>query len=496
MKRILFRLSAVLAAIAIAVSCSPDPAEQEHRIAFAQNPMIVLFDAATYDCGLVTDGNWTATSGDSWITVDTPSGSPSDKLMVTLSMNGGSNDRNGYVKVVAGSSIKSLAISQASVTGSGFLSKTALELDTYASKENIFVSCEGGWKLENVSDVSWMHLTPSATKVEVSADVNFSGLPRNASFDVVSNDGRRKATVKVRQSFSNEKFKASTEYGRKFVYATNGYISSVSSDSVTELADGVTSFLMTCKYKDDFASDSSPLQRKIFLFEVNLDKATILATLPDDDDNSYGNSKTQKMTEQITVLAEKRTLLNVLGGVNGDFFQIASKPYTIQGVLYRGGKCFKDTFTDKVNTVFAILKDGTATCLTQSEFTDVKTNIKEAVGGRQNLLEKGSKVSFSDTKLEPRTCVGVSRDGHTVYILIVDGREDLYGTGSYGASYDALARLMLAFGAYEAINLDGGGSSTYVVEKNGNYVFLNKPGNANNLERAVFDGLAIVQNKQ
>ena len=495
MKNLFSKLSAVLAAFAIMVSCTPEKGEQEHRIAFAQNPMIVMFDSASYDCGLVTDGSWTASSSDSWITVDTPSGSPSDRLMVTLSMNEGDRDRNGYVKVTSGASIKSLAISQYCVTGSGFLSKTSMEFSTYATKENVFVSCDEGWDLQNVTENGWMHLTKAASKIEVNVDDNYSGSQRTASFDVVSKNGSRRAKVKVRQNFSNEKFLASTEYGRRFVYATKGYISSVSSDSVTSLADGVTSFLMTCKYKDDYASDATALQRKIFLFEVNLKKATILATLPDDDNSVYGNSKTQKMTEQIAALAKKRTSLNVIGGINGDFFQVATKPYTIQGVLYRNGTCFKDTFSDKVNTVFAVFSDGTAACLNQSEFPGVKSNIKEAVGGRQNLLENGSKISFTDTKLEPRTCVGVSKDGNTAYLLIVDGRADQYGTGSYGASYDALARLMLAAGAYEAINLDGGGSSTYVVNRSGSYVFLNKPGNASNIERAVFDGLAIVQNK-
>lgn len=483
------------AAAILLCSCSTDNPEQEHRIAFAQNPMLLLFDAATYDCGLITDGNWTATTGDSWITINTPSGTPKDKLSITLALNSGDLDRNGTVKVKAGSSCKSLVVCQSGVVGSGFLDKTSVTFDTYSTTQKIFVSCEGGWSVTNADGDWFKYEKVSPTQLSVTSEVNYSGAMRSGSLVVSADDGSRSATVSLKQNFTNEKFLASTEYGRRFVYAAHGYITSVSHDTCTELADGVTAFEMTCRWKDDFAGESSALQRKIFLFDVDLDKATVIATLPNDDDASYGTSVTQKMTEQIAALASGRPSLDVIGGVNGDYFQIETKPYTIQGVLYRGGKCFKDTFQDGVCTAFAILDDGTAVCLNQSEYPSYKSRIREAVGARMNLVQNGSMLSFSDTRLEPRTVTGASKDGHRAYLLIVDGRADLYGTGSYGASYEACAKLMLAAGAHEAVNNDGGGSSTFVVRSGSSYVFHNKPGNSGNKERAVFDGLAIVKNR-
>jgi len=51
--------------------------------------------------------------------------------------------------------------------------------------------------------------------------------------------------------------------------------------------------------------------------------------------------------------------------------------------------------------------------------------------------------------------------------MVVDGRQ----TVSRGVSLEELAQLMLDVGAVEALNLDGGGSSTLVV----NGVLLNRP---------------------
>ena len=62
-------------------------------------------------------------------------------------------------------------------------------------------------------------------------------------------------------------------------------------------------------------------------------------------------------------------------------------------------------------------------------------------------------------KLAPRTAFGISADGRYLYALIVDGRQKGY---SHGADMLDLALLLKAAGASDAINMDGGGSSTLV----------------------------------
>ena len=63
----------------------------------------------------------------------------------------------------------------------------------------------------------------------------------------------------------------------------------------------------------------------------------------------------------------------------------------------------------------------------------------------------------SRPQLAPRTAIGISADGRWLYALVVDGRQPGY---SMGAEMSDLVKLMLAAGAADAINMDGGGSAT------------------------------------
>ena len=58
----------------------------------------------------------------------------------------------------------------------------------------------------------------------------------------------------------------------------------------------------------------------------------------------------------------------------------------------------------------------------------------------------------------PRTAVGLRPDG-TVLLVVADGRNE----AAAGLSMNELQQVMLALGCTEAINLDGGGSTTMVV---------------------------------
>ena len=57
----------------------------------------------------------------------------------------------------------------------------------------------------------------------------------------------------------------------------------------------------------------------------------------------------------------------------------------------------------------------------------------------------------------PRTAAGVTRDGRTLLLVVVDGRQPGW---SIGATLPELASLLIEAGAWTALNLDGGGSTT------------------------------------
>jgi exopolysaccharide biosynthesis protein len=97
---------------------------------------------------------------------------------------------------------------------------------------------------------------------------------------------------------------------------------------------------------------------------------------------------------------------------------------------------------------------------------------------RVTLEEEGFFGSYL-REPHPRTAVGRTADGALI-LMVVDGRQ----SESRGATLDELAGLMLEAGAVDALNLDGGGSSTLAV--NGNLVNLPTGGTA---ERQVMSAL-------
>ncbi len=87
-------------------------------------------------------------------------------------------------------------------------------------------------------------------------------------------------------------------------------------------------------------------------------------------------------------------------------------------------------------------------------------------------------------KIHPRTAVGYNKDGELL-LLVVDGRQQQ----SRGVNLKELAGIMKSLGAIEALNLDGGGSSSMVV----NGVLLNKPGGGTE-QRAVMSAISVLCN--
>jgi hypothetical protein len=113
---------------------------------------------------------------------------------------------------------------------------------------------------------------------------------------------------------------------------------------------------------------------------------------------------------------------------------------------------------------------------------------RQVVGGNVLLVAYGKAVPSTSPTRHPRTCVGVDKAGTKLYLLVVDGRD---ADRSVGMSYSELSQQMLKLGAYHAINLDGGGSTTLVMRdpSNGELHVLNQP--SDHRERPVANVLGI-----
>jgi hypothetical protein len=97
-----------------------------------------------------------------------------------------------------------------------------------------------------------------------------------------------------------------------------------------------------------------------------------------------------------------------------------------------------------------------------------------ALSGDRMLIEGGKIIpDLNDTEIDPRTAIGTNHNGRFIYLVVVDGRQPFY---SEGATFAELAELLKDVGAFYAMSLDGGGSSTMVIEgANGKPVVLNSP---------------------
>lgn len=126
----------------------------------------------------------------------------------------------------------------------------------------------------------------------------------------------------------------------------------------------------------------------------------------------------------------------------------------------------------------------------KSTLSDVYEGVEHVLAGGPRLLEAGSpKISSEAERFQadvvrgraPRTAVGVTPTGELL-LVTVDGRDSKH---SIGLTLTELASLMQELGAQDALNLDGGGSTTAYLEG----LTLNRPSDGS--ERPVSNALLI-----
>ena len=121
-----------------------------------------------------------------------------------------------------------------------------------------------------------------------------------------------------------------------------------------------------------------------------------------------------------------------------------------------------DIYSD---ALYSSLKKGDAVELSISASEDVSGGVSLCVGGGDLILDGGVwDESLADETHEkeknPRTAVGITAEGKVIFFAC-DGRKSGY---SDGLTLAELAGVMAELGCVDAMNLDGGGSTTVIIE--------------------------------
>lgn len=126
---------------------------------------------------------------------------------------------------------------------------------------------------------------------------------------------------------------------------------------------------------------------------------------------------------------------------------------------------------------------------------DIKTTpnwgvMKMAITGSGMLVVDGAipeKFTHEVAGRHPRTAIGSSQNGKTLYMVAVDGRQ----THSVGMTMKELAEFMLEIGAYNALALDGGGSTTFVAREPGTEDIIVQNSPSDGVQRRIPNALGV-----
>ena len=269
----------------------------------------------------------------------------------------------------------------------------------------------------------------------------------------------------------------------------NAYYSVFSSDTTT-VAPGVTQTINYALTKDD-----KQIVYYIATADIAREDVSIHANYHDNDPSqgwamsrvSDQMAAAQKRHSDPSDAANYVEHYNAVVGVNADFYNMTTGApggaLVMDGVEYHGGTS---------ENFFAILKDGTAMIGGPSDYAAYQDQIQEAVGGSVYLVKDGKPVVTSAADYynsrHSRTCVGITAEGKVI-MMVLDGRQEPF---SAGGSAEELAQIMLDAGCVTAINLDGGGSTTFVAKQEGSNTLtvVNRP--SDGYERSVSSSLMVV----
>ena len=225
--------------------------------------------------------------------------------------------------------------------------------------------------------------------------------------------------------------------------------------------------------------------QNIFVATIELRDRNVSVEVAPSGPDPDGDGKWQTVLDETADVA-RREKFDI--AINGDFFSVAEviDPQTGKKRGYHEGQSslvIGPAMTDgkqwakseKPRPCLIVQRDGRATI---AEPKMLPASARQAIAGSHIVLKDGKIPTLPDSAFSksrhPRTAVGTADGGRKLVLVVVDGRR--LGV-SVGMSLAELAELMLKLGCEDALNLDGGGSSTLVIRNpdTGELVVMNRP---------------------
>lgn len=172
------------------------------------------------------------------------------------------------------------------------------------------------------------------------------------------------------------------------------------------------------------------------------------------------SSKLEIEGETTSEIAENNGAIAAVNG--GAFIDKSSVEWTGTGafpdgiVISDGKKVWNSLDENSKTDLFGITKDGVLIVGKYSENQLKKLGVQEALSFGPTLIVNGKMSNITiDGGIAPRTAIGQREDG-AIILMVIDGRS----LTSLGATYKEVQEVMYKLGARNAINLDGGKSTT------------------------------------
>jgi hypothetical protein len=151
-----------------------------------------------------------------------------------------------------------------------------------------------------------------------------------------------------------------------------------------------------------------------------------------------------------------------------DYYLSAGTPMDIFGLTISKGVVVSPQDSRSYSACVTFASNNVAEIIYTNWPARSNAGIYTAVAGDYNILIQGVNVGYqyrnnSDSihARNPRTAFGLSQEKRYLFVLTIDGRQPGYSDGAL--DFETAAWLLL-LGAYDGVNLDGGGSTTLVMQ--------------------------------